>query len=86
MRELLALRRREIVPRLAGAAHGTAHVIKDRLLTTNWRMGDGTTLTLLANLSDRDVTQAPAKSTGTLIWGSELNESVPPWSVVWRLG
>ena len=49
-------------------------------------MGDGTTLTLLANLSDRDVPHTPAKSTGTLIWGSELNESVPPWSVVWRLG
>ena len=86
VRDLLRLRREQIVPRLAGSAFGEAGVMQERLLTANWRMGDGTTLTLLANLSDRDVPHTPAKSTGTLIWGSELNESVPPWSVVWRLG
>ena len=86
VRDLLRLRREQIVPRLAGSAFGEAGVMQERLLTANWRMGDGTTLTLLANLSDRDVLHTPAKSTGTLIWGSELNESVPPWSVVWRLG
>jgi maltooligosyltrehalose trehalohydrolase len=49
-------------------------------------MGDGVTLALLANLSDRDIPRATPTSKGTLIWGSELNNSVPPWSVVWRLG
>jgi maltooligosyltrehalose trehalohydrolase len=86
VRDLLAIRRREIAPRLSGAAFGEAHATADGLLTADWRMGDGATLTLLANLSDRDVSHTTPPSKGTLIWGSELNERVPPWSVVWRLG
>ena len=23
---------------------------------------------------------------GTLIWGSELGDSIPPWTVLWRIG
>jgi len=23
---------------------------------------------------------------GTLIWGNELGDSVPPWTVHWRIG
>ena len=49
-------------------------------------MGDGATLRLLANLSDRDIADASDESKGTLIWGSELSDSVPPWSVHWRIG
>ena len=86
VRDLLAHRRQHIIPRLPGAAFGTASAGKDGLLTSDWRMGDGTTLTLLANLSDRDISHAPADPRGTLIWGSELNDRVPPWSVVWRIG
>lgn len=86
VRDLLAIRRKEIAPRLAGAAFGEARATGDGLLTADWRMGDGGRLTLLANLSDCDVSYTPAKSEGTLIWGSELNSCVPPWSVVWRLG
>ena len=26
------------------------------------------------------------RAAGTLIWGSELNDSVPPWTVFWRIG
>jgi maltooligosyltrehalose trehalohydrolase len=85
VRDLLATRRKEIAPRLAGAAFGEARATADGLLMADWRMGDGTTLALVANLSDRDIPQVPT-SQGTLIWGSELNERVPPWSVVWRLG
>jgi maltooligosyltrehalose trehalohydrolase len=86
VRDLLAIRRKEIAPRLAGAAFGEAHAAGDGLLTADWRMGDGVRLALLANLSDCEVSHAPARSKGTLIWGSELNGRVPPWSVVWRLG
>jgi len=25
-------------------------------------------------------------ATGTLIWGRELGDSVPPWTALWRLG
>ena len=86
VQELLKVRRQQIVPRLADAAFGEAHVADDRLLTANWRMGDGATLRLLANLSDQAAGHAVGESKGTLIWGSELGNSVPPWSVLWRIG
>ena len=86
LRELLTLRRLEIVPRLAGAAFGDAKSAGDGLLTASWRMGDGATLRLLANLSDRQIANSLGEFRGTLIWGSELGQSVPPWSVHWRIG
>jgi maltooligosyltrehalose trehalohydrolase len=86
VQELLKVRREQIVPRLAGAAFGEAHAAGNRLLTANWRMGDGATLCLLANLSDQAISHAAGESKGTLIWGNELDGSVPPWSVLWRIG
>ncbi len=86
VRQMLAIRRREIVPRLAGAAFGEASAAGDGLLTADWRMGDGVTLRLLANLSDREIANTSGEFKGTLIWGSELGERVPPWSVHWRIG
>jgi maltooligosyltrehalose trehalohydrolase len=85
MRDLLAVRRREITPRLADAAFGEAQVGADGVLMAHWRMGDGATLQLLANLSDRGSTNTPDDFKGTLIWGIELSDSVPPWSVCWRI-
>ena len=86
VRDLLAIRRREIIPRLAGAAFGEADAADNGLLTASWHMGDGTTLSLLANLSDRDIPRPGRESKGTLIWGSELSGSIPPWSVFSRIG
>ncbi|MDI1266618.1 MAG: malto-oligosyltrehalose trehalohydrolase [bacterium] len=86
VRELLAIRRQQIVPRLAAAIHGEAKAGDDRLLRAHWRMGDGTTLRLVANLSDGAVSHAAGDHEGTLIWGSELEDSIPPWSVHWRIG
>ena len=86
MRDLLKVRRQEIVPRLAAAAFGEARAAPTRLLTANWRMGDGATLRLLANLSDHAISHARGVPAGTLIWGSELGDSVPPWTVLWRIG
>jgi maltooligosyltrehalose trehalohydrolase len=84
VRELLAIRRQEIVPRLAGAAFGEAHAADNGLLTAHWRMGDNARLHLLANLSDRAAAHQ-AGTAGTLIWGSDITDSISPWSVFWRL-
>ena len=86
VRDLLAVRSKEIVPRLAGASFGEARVTAEGQLTADWRMGDNIMLTLSANLSDQNVSYADATSRGTLIWGNELEASAPPWSVAWRLG
>ena len=86
VRDLLKVRRQQIVPRLAGAAFGEARAAANRLLTAHWRMSDGATLSLLANLSDQAISRAPNGPAGTLIWGNELGDSVPPWTVLWRIG
>src|SRR6202012_5596069 len=50
VRELLVVRAREIVPRLKGTTFGEAHAGENGLLTAQWRLGDGATLRLMANL------------------------------------
>jgi maltooligosyltrehalose trehalohydrolase len=84
VRELLTVRQREIVPRLVGARFGQAQMASNRLLTAQWRMGDGKLLSLTANLSDRAIPDLPGVE-GTLIWGGALNE-MPAWSVRWHIG
>jgi maltooligosyltrehalose trehalohydrolase len=86
VRELLAIRQREIVPRLAGAVFGEAKAHDNGLLTAHWRMGDGATLHLSTNLSSTDATRQAAQAPGTPIWGGEAGEHLPPWSVFWRIG
>jgi maltooligosyltrehalose trehalohydrolase len=86
VQRLLATRRREIIPRLAGACFGDADAADNGLLMASWRMGDGATLRLLANLSPRAIAHKPGETTGTPIWGGETSEVIPPWSVFWHLG
>jgi maltooligosyltrehalose trehalohydrolase len=85
VRELLALRRQEIIPRLANAAFGEAHAADNGMLTASWRLGDGARLALTANLSDREITGTPGESSGIPIWGGAPGEVMTPWSVFWRL-
>jgi maltooligosyltrehalose trehalohydrolase len=85
VRELLAIRQREIAPRLAGAAFGEAQLRDDGLLTVSWRMGDGANLWLTANLSANEIAHS-THTTGTPIWGGEAGGLLPPWSVFWRIG
>jgi maltooligosyltrehalose trehalohydrolase len=85
VRELLAIRAREIAPRLAGARFGDARAADNGLLTADWRLGDGATLRLTANLSKTAIAQKPGETTGTVIWGGAPGESVKPWAVFWSL-
>ena len=85
VRELLAIRRREIVPRLAGVRFGSAH--RDGpLITSWWRLGDGSGLALMANLSG-EAAQAPRLAgEGRALWGDAAGGQIPPWSVSWTIG
>jgi maltooligosyltrehalose trehalohydrolase len=85
VRDLLSVRRREIVPRLAGARFGDASAGDSGLLSAKWRMGDGALLQLLTNLSDRAIETQP-ELTGTKIWGGDAGRSIAPWSVLWHIG
>jgi maltooligosyltrehalose trehalohydrolase len=86
VQRLLAIRQREITPRLAGAVFGDAQADDNGLLTANWGMGDSATLRLTANLSGREISNTSTHTTGTPIWGGEAGERLPPWSVLWRIG
>jgi malto-oligosyltrehalose trehalohydrolase len=85
VRELLSIRAREIVPRLAGARFGEAHAADNGLLTATWRLGDGAALTLIANLSNAAIADKPGETTGTAIWGGTPGDALSPLSVFWRL-
>jgi maltooligosyltrehalose trehalohydrolase len=85
VRELLAVRRREIIPRLAGAAFGEAQAADNGLVTASWRLGDGTRLQLRANLSASEITDKPRETSAIPIWGGEGGTVMKPWSVFWRL-
>jgi maltooligosyltrehalose trehalohydrolase len=85
VRDLLSIRAREIVPRLAGARFGDALAANNGLLTASWRLGDGAALKLTANLSNAAVADQASETTGTPIWGGAPGDIVRPLSVFWRL-
>jgi hypothetical protein len=92
-RSLLALRAREIAPRLAGTTGGAqSHIIDPGLLSVRWTLGEGSVLHLTANLDDhpRDRVALPE---GRLLYSSSdrlgdalTGSALPPWTVVWTLG
>ena len=85
VRELLAVRRREVTPHLAGAKFGSARC-DDKALTANWSLGDGTALILLANLTDVDADMPAGFQSGRPIWGGEPAGKLKPWTVFWSIG
>jgi maltooligosyltrehalose trehalohydrolase len=85
VRELLTVRRREIVPRLAGAKFATTRC-DDDVLTADWSLADSQMLRLLANLSDRNAELPRDFRALRPIWGGAPPAMLPPWSVFWSTG
>ena len=91
-RDLLAIRRRVIVPRLAGAAPGTATSARwgTTGLTVTWSLAGGVRLTLVANVGD-GAERLPALPAGDRLfvsppdWQPNAGADVPPWSVLWLI-
>jgi maltooligosyltrehalose trehalohydrolase len=85
-RELLSVRRREIVPRLKGAQGGRYEILGASAVSVRWRMGDGAWLSLTANLSPKSLISQTAP-TGRLLWGAaiENDSAFAPWSVRWSI-
>lgn len=92
-RELLDLRRRAIVPRLKGllGGHAAFRTFGQRGLEVSWVLGEGSRLTLVANLGDTPTTFDGAP-TGRLLHGTHRESfplrtggSLPPWFAAWFL-
>ena len=85
VRQLLAIRRREIVSRLANSRFGSANR-EGSVITAHWRLGDGSRLALIANLSDEGSPQRSLAAGGRTIWTNAEPNRLPPWSVCWTVG
>jgi len=84
VRELLAIRRHHIMPRLASARFGEARVADDGTLNADWQLGADARLSLTANLSDRTIAVQSKEVRGAPIWGRP-GDAMKPWLVIWRL-
>ncbi len=86
-RRALAVRRVEIVPRLRGiSGHAGRYAVLGPLaVRVDWTLGDGSALTLMANLSAAPVA-APAAE-GRVIWqeGETPPQRLAPWTAVFTL-
>jgi len=94
VRSLLALRAREIVPRLGGCTGETArYEARDgRAFRVIWRLDEGAQLTVVANLSERPIGELDWAIGGRVIWSEPAGLAMdptlgklPPWSVAWIL-
>jgi len=66
VRELIGLRRRHIVPRLAGTRSGHPEIV-DGVLCVTWTMGDGALLRMLAHFGPATAT-LPSSPEGETLW------------------
>jgi malto-oligosyltrehalose trehalohydrolase len=85
-RSILAVRQREIVPRIAQIRHAGAWTsFGSGAVSVRWRCADDD-LVLLANLTPHSV--ADVRTAGRSIWlegEHPSHEALPPWSVRWSL-
>jgi 1,4-alpha-glucan branching enzyme/maltooligosyltrehalose trehalohydrolase len=87
-RNLLKLRRKVIIPRLGGMnGHtGAFEVLAPAGLRVTWRLGDGSTLWLLANFSSETVRTAAPNGESVFATSAEAAKGVlGPWAVSWSL-
>ena len=93
-RRLLALRRAEIVPRLAGAtgAHAAHEDADSSLLVVRWTLARGAVLQLVARLAASPAGPVEAETTGRCLWSTHPDiaagrplRGLPPWFVGWFL-
>lgn len=66
-RELLALRRDRLAPRLRGTRPAGSERLSERVLRASWSLGDGSTWTLLANLGP-ELVRAVAPIPGEVVY------------------
>jgi 1,4-alpha-glucan branching enzyme len=85
VRELLDIRRREIVPHLSSVKFASAHC-DESVLTANWLLDDGRDLLLLANLSNAEAERPARFQPARPIWGENPASKLSPWAVHWSIG
>jgi len=85
VRDLLAIRKAEIVPHLAGTRFGGAR-LDGQTLSVLWLLGNGTRLSVFANLSDHEQPCPKCDSTERPIFGGAPSPFLAPYAVHWTIG
>jgi len=91
-RRLLAIRQRDIAPRLGGVLSGTCLKLEDNgAFAVDWGFDDGCVLHLLANLTSHTV-PIVGRAAGRVVFSTHPNiraattkNELRPWSVMWLL-
>src|SRR5471032_310443 len=87
-RQLLAIRHREIMPRLSGAQSQGASVLGEAAVTARWRLGDGSVLRIDPNLSEPPINTAALEADQVLfatpLLSAELSQrgSLNPYTAI----
>jgi malto-oligosyltrehalose trehalohydrolase len=78
-RQLLEIRRREIVPRLHGMEEfaGRYRALGARSVIVQWRLGDGSQLCLIANFAAEPVSAADIPDMGRMLYASAETAGTP---------
>jgi malto-oligosyltrehalose trehalohydrolase len=88
-RDLLAVRREHVIPRMATSRGGSGTSTADAQGTiyVHWRFGDGAVLQLVANLSEKTVAGDAGEILGRTVYatGDLQNGQLPPWYVALNL-
>jgi maltooligosyltrehalose trehalohydrolase len=86
-RELLAIRHREIIPRLKsiGGDSSSYEILANGAVSVRWTIADGTSLRLVANLGRTPITQV--RWNGRQLWstGMGIDHCLEPWGVSWAI-
>jgi malto-oligosyltrehalose trehalohydrolase len=87
-RRAIAVRRAEIVPRLAGIGghSGRYEIVDDLAVLVRWTLGDNMQLVLAANLK-ATASRPLAPPSGRILWseGGMQEGRMAPWSAIWTL-
>lgn len=71
-KQLLALRHKEIIPRLKGATSAGVTILADRALVAAYKMGDGCQLRIYINLSPLPVPVTPSWNNARLLFSHQV--------------
>ncbi|MFL6580945.1 MAG: malto-oligosyltrehalose trehalohydrolase [Burkholderiales bacterium] len=85
--DLLELRRRRLVPHLAGSRHAAEFAVDGAGLSVDWTLGNGSRLHLRANFSEAAWANVP-DAPGELLFaapGAAAAAALPAWSALWTL-
>ena len=85
VRNLLAVRRRLIVPKLTAIRPGGEATFARGILHARWRIEGGEALAMLSNLSGAPSGPVPVPAVRQPVWGGHPPERLPSWAVYWWL-